>query len=140
MPMDTPEPRPLALYPEKPLPPDPPSMVDRLPMSDFQTSSEVSEPSTPQSIRSSSFAPSEEEPDTKAHAQLYESSQIRKAYSKPLRGSPQADKGPTPETDIVEHFNEKDLRNTDRYFFPKTESDVGMAFYVFRHPIVILQR
>jgi len=139
IPMDTLHRRPLALYPEKPLPPDPPSMVHQLPMSDFQTSSEVSEPSTPQSIRSSSFAPSEEEPDTKAQTQLYESSQIRKAYSKPSRGSPRADKGPAPETDSVEHINEKDLRNTDRYLFPKTASDVGMAFYVFRHPIVILQ-
>jgi hypothetical protein len=119
MPMDTPEPRPLALYPEKPLPPDPPSMVDNLPMSDFHTPSELSESSTPQSIRSSSFAPSEDESDLKSQTQLHESSQIRKAYSKPSRDSLRADKGPILETNNVEYFNEKDFRNTDRYNFQR---------------------
>ena len=80
--------------------------------------SEESEVSTKQSIRSSSFARSEEEQsDAKIQDQLHESSRIREAYSNPSMSTLGTDKFSSPETEKVEYFNDKDFRNTDRYTF-----------------------
>lgn len=115
---DTMHRRPLALHPEKPLPPDPPSTIINLPMSEMPTPTEESEVSTKQSIRSSSFAPSEEEEsDAKIQAQLHESSRIREAYSNPSVSTLSTDKFTSSETEKVEYFDDKDFRNTDRYTF-----------------------
>lgn len=139
---DTMEGGPLALRPDKPLPPDPPSTATSLPMSDMQTPSEKSRSSSRQSVGSSSFAPSEEEKsDTKAPAQLHESSRIREAYSNPSTNTLHTDTFPSPETEKVEYLNEKDFRNIDRYvLLRRLWLTKGTAFCVFRHRIVIRQK
>jgi hypothetical protein len=68
-----------------------------------------------QSMRTSSFAMSDDDSERAAHhdTQL-ESSRIRKTYSRPSRSKWRIDDEVIPETETLDYFDEKDFRNTDR--------------------------
>src|SRR5277367_6449838 len=95
---------------------DPSSNLLSLPMtlSSMQTPSEETGLST-QSMRTSSFAMSDES-KPQSQSQNIESSQIRKAYSRPPTiQSKYRNSDVIQETETTDYFDEKDFGNTDRY-------------------------
>jgi hypothetical protein len=108
------------------LPQIPPSGAISLNLSPLDRASSVIGTST-QSMRTSSFAMSDDMSETKVSHQP-DSLRIRKAYSRPPRSRISTVETSIPETDTTDYYDEKDFQNTDRYVFWGVRSNFRYGF------------
>ena len=120
------------------LPQIPPSGAISLNLSPLDRASSVIGTST-QSMRTSSFAMSDDMSETKVPHQP-DSLRIRKAYSRPPRSRISTVETSIPESDTTDYYDEKDFQNTDRYVFVSTGVILDMDFCDCKVRIVILLR